>query len=86
MLSPVCVASMSSDFPRFRGADDTCVYGYDAMCLIQGLGLEEAHSGVFTELAVLYSKYAPDKLMEHIKIFWSRCNVTKVRYCWGLDS
>lgn len=44
----------------------------------QGLGLEEAHSGVFTELAVLYTKYAPEKLMEHIKIFWSRCNVTKV--------
>lgn len=44
----------------------------------QGLGLEEAHSGVFTELAVLYTKYSPEKLMEHIKIFWSRCNVTKV--------
>ncbi|CAN0315931.1 unnamed protein product, partial [Ectocarpus sp. 13 AM-2016] len=44
----------------------------------QGLGLEEAHSGVFSELAVLYSKYSPEKLMEHIKIFWSRCNVTKV--------
>ncbi|CAM9468946.1 unnamed protein product [Discosporangium mesarthrocarpum] len=44
----------------------------------QGLGLEEAHSGVFTELAVLYTKYAPEKLMDHIKIYWSRCNVTKV--------
>ncbi|CAM9990947.1 unnamed protein product, partial [Laminaria digitata] len=43
-----------------------------------GLGLEEAHSGVFTELAVLYTKYTPEKLMEHIKIFWARCNVTKV--------
>lgn len=46
---------------------------------VQGLGLEEAHSGVFTELAVLYTKYTPEKLMEHIKIFWSRCNVTKVK-------
>ncbi|CAM9371246.1 unnamed protein product, partial [Choristocarpus tenellus] len=44
----------------------------------QGLGLEEAHSGVFTELAVLYTKYVPEKLMDHIKIFWNRCNVTKV--------
>ena len=50
---------------------------------IQGLGLEEAHSGVFTELAVLYTKYTPEKLMEHIKIFWSRCNVTKVRTYFG---
>ena len=49
----------------------------------QGLGLEEAHSGVFTELAVLYTKYTPEKLMEHIKIFWSRCNVTKVTTDFG---
>ena len=44
----------------------------------QGLGLDNAHSGVFTELGVLYSKYLPEKLMEHIKIFWSRCNVVKL--------
>lgn len=44
----------------------------------QGLGLDNAHSGIFTELGVLYSKYNPDKLMEHIKIFWSRCNVVKL--------
>ena len=44
----------------------------------QGLGLDNAHSGVFTELGVLYTKYLPEKLMEHIKIFWSRCNVVKL--------
>ena len=44
----------------------------------QGLGLDNAHSGVFTELGVLYSKYLPEKLMEHIKIFWSRMNVPKL--------
>lgn len=44
----------------------------------QGLGLDHAHSGIFTELGVLYSRYLPDKLMEHIKIFWSRMNVTKL--------
>merc|ERR1719253_1227198 len=44
----------------------------------QGLGLESAHAGVFTELGVLYSKYNPSKLMEHIKIFWSRMNVPKL--------
>ena len=46
--------------------------------LEQGLGLDNAHSGVFTELGILYSKYQPPKLMEHIKIFWSRCNVVKL--------
>jgi len=46
--------------------------------LEQGLGLEGAHAGVFTELGVLYSKYLPEKLMEHIKIFWSRMNLPKL--------
>ena len=34
----------------------------------QGLGLDNAHSGIFSDLAVLYSKYSPEKLMEHIKV------------------
>jgi len=46
--------------------------------LEQGLGLEGAHSGVFTELGILYSKYNPDKLMEHIKIFHNRMNIPKI--------
>merc|ERR1712096_176208 len=41
----------------------------------QGLGLEGAHTGIFTELGVLYCKYKPEKLMEHIKIFSGRINI-----------
>lgn len=44
----------------------------------QGLGLDNAHSGIFTELGILYSKYVPTKLMEHLKIFHSRMNVAKM--------
>lgn len=44
----------------------------------QGLGLDNAHSGIFTELGILYSKYMPEKLMEHIKIFHNRMNVVKL--------
>lgn len=44
----------------------------------QGLGLEGAHAGVFTELGILYSKYKPEKLMEHIKIFHGRMNTSKI--------
>mgnify|MGYP001995414478 FL=1 len=43
-----------------------------------GLGLERAHMGIFTELGVLYSKYKDEKLMEHIKLFWSRLNIRKM--------
>ncbi|GAU27686.1 hypothetical protein TSUD_126320 [Trifolium subterraneum] len=43
-----------------------------------GLGLERAHMGIFTELGVLYARYRPEKLMEHIKLFSSRLNIPKV--------
>ncbi|KAF7731429.1 hypothetical protein EC973_000237 [Apophysomyces ossiformis] len=46
--------------------------------LESGLGLERAHMGMFTELAVVYSKYAPEKMMEHLKLFVSRINIPKV--------
>lgn len=43
-----------------------------------GLGLERAHMGMFTELAILYSKYKQDRIMEHLKLFSSRINIPKV--------
>ncbi|CAJ0541647.1 Ff.00g081550.m01.CDS01 [Fusarium sp. VM40] len=46
--------------------------------LEQGLGLERAHMGMFTELGIALSKFHPDRLMEHIKIFWSRMNLPKM--------
>ncbi|KAF8141713.1 hypothetical protein EV363DRAFT_1308829 [Boletus edulis] len=42
------------------------------------LSLERAHMGIFTELSILYSKYRPGKLMEHLKLFVSRINIPKV--------
>ncbi|KIY52907.1 clathrin heavy chain [Fistulina hepatica ATCC 64428] len=42
------------------------------------LSLERAHMGIFTELAILLSKYRPAKLMEHLKLFVARINIPKV--------
>lgn len=42
------------------------------------LGLERAHVGMFTELAVLYSRFKPQKMSEHLELFWSRLNIPKV--------
>ncbi|KAI9094637.1 hypothetical protein DFS34DRAFT_628550 [Phlyctochytrium arcticum] len=51
----------------------------ELMSLLEaGLGLERAHMGMFTELAILYSKYKPERLMEHLKLFWQRINIPKV--------
>ncbi|TNN69750.1 Clathrin heavy chain 1 [Liparis tanakae] len=41
------------------------------------LGLERAHMGMFTELAILYSKFKPQKMREHLELFWSRVNIPK---------
>ena len=43
------------------------------------LGHERAHIGMFTELAVLYSKYKPQKMREHLELFWSRVRKPKVK-------
>ncbi|GAV05648.1 hypothetical protein RvY_15748 [Ramazzottius varieornatus] len=42
------------------------------------LGMDRAHMGMFTELAILYSKYKPSKMKEHLELFWSRVNIPKV--------
>lgn len=47
-----------------------------------GLALERAHMGMFTELGIALSKYHPDRIMEHLKLFWSRINIPKmIRAC-----
>ncbi|CCJ29399.1 unnamed protein product [Pneumocystis jirovecii] len=43
-----------------------------------GLSLERATRSLFTELAILYVKYRPDSVMEHLKLFWSRLHIPKV--------
>lgn len=36
--------------------------------------------GMFTELAILYSKFKPQKMPEHLELFWSRVNMPKVSH------
>merc|ERR1712241_1463698 len=51
----------------------------ELMALLEAsLGLERARMGMFTELAILYSKYKPAKLRKHLELFWSRVNIPKV--------
>merc|ERR1712142_896607 len=54
-------------------------YFEELMALLEAsLGLERAHMGMFSELSILYSRYKPDKLKEHLELFWSRVNIPKV--------
>jgi len=53
-------------------------YGYFEQLIAvleQGINLERSHQGLYTQLGVLYAKYKEEKLMEHIKLFWSRLNI-----------
>jgi clathrin heavy chain len=47
-----------------------------------GLGLERAHMGMFTELGIALTKYHAERVMEHLRLFWSRINIPKmIRAC-----
>jgi len=37
------------------------------MLLEQGMRQERAHKGIFTELGIIFAKYSPSKLMDHIR-------------------
>lgn len=40
--------------------------------------LQGAHMGIFTELGVLYAKYKPEKLMEHVNMYPKKINTHKM--------
>ena len=58
-------------------------YFDELMSLLEGgLGLERAHMGIFTELAILFTKHRPERVMEHLKLYWQRVNIPKaIRAC-----
>jgi clathrin heavy chain len=43
--------------------------------LEQGMNLERAHQGIFTQLGVCYCKYKTERVMEHIKTMYQRLNI-----------
>lgn len=66
-----------SEFYRERGRLDELI-----ALLESGIGLERAHTGIFTELGALYARHRPDRLAEHLKLFAPRCNVPAlIRVC-----
>jgi clathrin heavy chain len=70
-----------SEFYQGRGHTEELI-----ALLESGIGLERAHMGIFTELGVLYAKYRPERLMEHLKLFAARLNVPQlIRVCEELE-
>ena len=70
-----------SEFYQARGHSDELI-----ALLESGIGLERAHTGIFTELGSLYARHRPERLMEHLKLFAPRCNVPAlIRVCEELE-
>lgn len=66
-----------SEFYQARGHSSELI-----ALLESGIGLERAHMGIFTELGILYARYRPEKLMEHLKLFSARLNIPAlIRVC-----
>merc|ERR1719427_854331 len=69
----VCFACVDSE--EFRMAQNCglhIVVHADELEELIGYYEQRAHMGMFTELAILYSKYKPNKMREHLELFWSR--------------
>lgn len=81
-LAQICGLNLiidAEELPELVNTYEHNGYFNEVIALFEsGLGLERAHMGMFTELAILYSKYSPEKVMEHLKLFWSRINIPKV--------
>jgi clathrin heavy chain len=59
--------------------------------LDSGLGNERSHMGMYTELAILYAQYKPERLMDFMKMNTSKLNMTKLinaceRHCLWKES
>lgn len=62
-----------SYFYQERGYFDELISMMEA-----ALGLERVHMGIFTELAILYAKFRPSQLADHLNTFINRINIPRV--------
>lgn len=52
------------------------------LLLEQGMSLERTHNGIYTELGILYAKYMPKRLMDHIRTYNNHLMIPKlIRAC-----
>jgi clathrin heavy chain len=50
--------------------------------LEQGMSLERSHQGIYTELGILYAKFNPQRLLDHIRTYAQKIMIPKlVRAC-----
>lgn len=78
-IAGLAVVPHAEDLPTLIRAYEVKGYIDELLQLLESsLGLERAHMGVFTQMGVALAKYRPAKLMEHLKLYWSRCNLPQL--------
>lgn len=78
-IAGLAVIPHAEDLPTLIRAYEVKGYFDELLQLLESaLGLERAHMGVFTQTGVVLAKYRPERLMEHLKLYWSRSNLPQL--------
>lgn len=78
-IAGLAVVPHAEDLPTLIRAYEVQGYFDELLQLLDAaLGLERAHMGVFTQTGIALAKYRPERLMEHLKLYWSRSNLPQL--------
>ena len=78
-IAGLAVVPHAEDLPTLIRAYEVKGYFDELLQLLDAaLGLERAHMGVFTQMGIALAKYRPERLMEHLKLYWSRSNLPQL--------
>lgn len=78
-IAGLAVIPHAEELPSLMRAYESEGHFDELLTLLEAaLGLERAHMGVFTQTGVALAKYRPERLMEHLKLFWSRSNLPQL--------
>lgn len=54
-------------------------YWQELISLLEiGISLERTHNGIVTDLGILFAKYTPERLMDHIRSYSNRLLIPKL--------
>jgi clathrin heavy chain len=78
-IAGLAVMPHAEDLPALIRAYEVKGYFDELLQLLENaLGLERAHMGVFTQAGIALAKYRPERLMEHLSLYWARSNLPQL--------
>jgi len=76
IITPDHLEEVSQHYEKFG-------YWEELISLLEtGMSLERTHNGIYTDLGILFAKYTPARLMDHIRTYAQKLQIPKlVRAC-----